>query len=58
MAAFFIGQLFYKLGFEANKNKKLYKHFITATDTQQLNQVMKSVVDTILGENIRKITLL
>ena len=41
-----------------NKNKIVYPHFTTATDTSNIRVVFKVVLDTIIRENLEAANLL
>ena len=58
LAALFIGQMFHKLAFSVNSNRQLFTHYTTATDTTNIKKTFNSVVNTIMGENLRQSTLL
>ncbi|CAG2104373.1 unnamed protein product [Medioppia subpectinata] len=41
-----------------NQNKRVFSHFITATDTSNVKEVFQSVIQTIVKENLRQSTLI
>lgn len=57
-AAIFIEQTFHSFAMCASQRKPLFTHFITATDTDNIQRAFNSVINTILADNIRQSTLL
>ncbi|KAF7488704.1 Guanine nucleotide-binding protein G(o) subunit alpha [Sarcoptes scabiei] len=57
-ASMFIEQQFRQISHQANPDKFLITHYITATDTDNVRQVFDSIIDYILRDNLKQSTLL
>jgi hypothetical protein len=57
-SALFIQHKFHEIAADHNPNKEIYSHFTTATDTSNIQDVFRLVLETIIRENLRQTTLI